>query len=188
MCRGAFTNNKSVTKHLESPPASSAATTTALASTRASARFASTPFIPFLLSELSPAKLSLVTGISTFVQTSCPRLSIDWGYAFPKPLLSPYEASVAMGVHGARGWKDMGIEAQPSSSSSSSSRLKELENGRTGDEDYPMDFYADGSLGEWTPRFGMGVRRAGGEKGRPVPKSKRMQQQARSAVPVPASA
>ena len=24
------------------------------------------------------------------------RLSIDWGYAFPKPLLSPYEASVAL--------------------------------------------------------------------------------------------
>lgn len=37
-------------------------------------------------------------------------------------------------------------------------------------EDYPMDFYADGSLGDWTPRHGMGVRSAGGEKGRPVPK------------------
>ncbi|GAA5986697.1 hypothetical protein JCM5350_001456 [Sporobolomyces pararoseus] len=162
---------KSVTKHLEAPPSSSA-----LAKTTPS-HLTSTPFIPFLLSELSPAKLSLLTGISTFVQTSCPRLSIDWGYAFPKPLLSPYEASVAMGVHGARGWKDMGIEERNSGSSFASSKLKELENGRKGDEDYPMDFYADGSLGEWTPRFGMGVRRAGGEKGRPVPKSKRMQQQ-----------
>lgn len=100
------------------------------------------------------------------MQTSCPRLSIDWGYAFPRPLLSPYEASVALGAPHARGWKSMG-----------SSVPKALENGRKGDEDYPMDFYADGSLGEWTPRFGMGVRRAGGEKGRPVPKSKRMQQQ-----------
>lgn len=71
----------------------------------------------------------------------------------------------------------MGIEERNSGSSFASSKLKELENGRKGDEDYPMDFYADGSLGEWTPRFGMGVRRAGGEKGRPVPKSKRMQQQ-----------
>lgn len=40
-------------------------------------------------------------------------------------------------------------------------------------EDYPMDFYADNSLGEWTPRAGMGIKRTGGEKGRPIPKSKR---------------
>lgn len=26
-----------------------------------------------------------------------PRLSIDWGYAFSKPLLTPYEAMVLMG-------------------------------------------------------------------------------------------
>lgn len=53
-------------------------------------------------------------------------------------------------------------------------KLRELENGRKGEEDYPMDFYADGSLGEWTPRFGMGVKKGGGEKGRPIPKSKRV--------------
>jgi len=152
---------QSVTKHLETPPTP---TSTALTST---SPLSSTPFIPFLLSELSPAKLSLLTGISTFVQTSCPRLSIDWGYAFPKPLLSPYEASVAMGVHGARGWKEMGIREE-------GGKLRELENGRKGEEDYPMDFYADGSLGEWTPRFGMGVKKGGGEKGRPIPKSKRV--------------
>lgn len=31
--------------------------------------------------------------LSTFswVQIACPRLSIDWGMAFEKPLLSPYE-------------------------------------------------------------------------------------------------
>ncbi|GAA6006483.1 hypothetical protein JCM10207_004947 [Rhodosporidiobolus poonsookiae] len=149
---------RSVTKHLEAPPS----TSTALAASKPTS---TTPFIPILLSELSPAKLSLLTGISTYVQTSCPRLSIDWGYAFPRPLLSPYEAAVALGVHGARGWKDMGL--------GEGERARALENGRKGDEDYPMDFYADGSLGEWTPRFGMGVRRAGGEKGRPVPKSKR---------------
>ncbi|GAA5826753.1 hypothetical protein JCM3770_001461 [Rhodotorula araucariae] len=149
---------KSVTKHLEAPPVG--ASSALVAPTPLS----STPFIPILLSELSPAKLSLFRGVSTFVQTSCPRLSIDWGYAFPRPLLSPYEASVALGVHGARGWKSMGAEA---------GRAR-LDNGRKGDEDYPMDFYADGSLGEWTPRFGMGARKAGGEKGRPVPKSKRM--------------
>ncbi|BGP44622.1 Diphthamide biosynthesis protein 1 [Rhodotorula kratochvilovae] len=163
---------KSVTKHLEAPPAGSSSALVP------STPLSSTPFIPLLLSELSPAKLSLLRGVSTFVQTSCPRLSIDWGYAFPRPLLSPYEASVALGVHGARGWKSMGAEA---------GRAR-LENGRKGEEDYPMDFYADGSLGEWTPRFGMGARRAGGEKGRPVPKSKRMAAQRAAAAGAGAAA
>jgi 2-(3-amino-3-carboxypropyl)histidine synthase len=31
-----------------------------------------------------------------WVQVACPRLSIDWGYAFERPLLSPYEAEVAL--------------------------------------------------------------------------------------------
>ncbi|GAA5834953.1 hypothetical protein JCM11251_002070 [Rhodosporidiobolus azoricus] len=162
---------KNVTKHLEAPPSSNPASS--LTPSASSSPPTTTPFIPLLLSELSPSKLSLLRGISTFVQTSCPRLSIDWGYAFPRPLLSPYEASVALGVHGARGWKDMGLDKLPSLKNSPD-RIRELENGRKGEEDYPMDFYADGSLGEWTPRFGMGVRKAGGEKGRPVPRSKRM--------------
>jgi 2-(3-amino-3-carboxypropyl)histidine synthase len=54
--------------------------------------------MPILISELSPAKLSLFPStISIFVQTSCPRLSIDWGAAFGRPVLTPYEASVAVG-------------------------------------------------------------------------------------------
>lgn len=118
-----------------------------------------------LLSELSPSKLALFTGISTFVQTSCPRLSIDWGYAFPKPLLSPYEASVALGAKGARGWGGMGFPAVLQG--------REDDEPAQGEDGYPMDFYADQSLGDWTPRFGMGAKRAGGEKGRPVPKSRR---------------
>ncbi|KAJ7638595.1 putative diphthamide synthesis protein-domain-containing protein [Roridomyces roridus] len=79
------------------------------------------PYIPILLSELSPAKLALFNPhISTFIQTSCPRLSIDWGYAFDRPLLSPYETAVAVGK--AVGWMS-----------------KEEKGG------YPMDFYAAGS-------------------------------------------
>ncbi|GJJ07323.1 hypothetical protein Clacol_001524 [Clathrus columnatus] len=75
------------------------------------------PYIPILLSELSPTKLQLFGNhISTFVQTSCPRLSIDWGYAFDRPLLSPYELSVALDIN--RSWMEEG-------------------EGR-----YPMDFYA----------------------------------------------
>jgi 2-(3-amino-3-carboxypropyl)histidine synthase len=81
------------------------------------------PFMPILLSELSPAKLALFQDhVSTFVQTSCPRLSIDWGYAFSRPLLSPYECAVAIGE--SKGWQGDGMG---------------------GDGAYPMDFYAAGS-------------------------------------------
>ncbi|KAF8592586.1 Diphthamide synthesis [Ramaria rubella] len=80
------------------------------------------PYVPILLSELSPAKLALFApNVSTFVQTSCPRLSIDWGYAFDRPLLSPYEVSVAVGI--TKSWMD------------------EDEDNRL----YPMDFYAGDS-------------------------------------------
>lgn len=59
----------------------------------------SSPALPILLSELSPSKLALFSPhIDVFVQTSCPRLSIDWGAAFERPLLSVYEAGVACGV------------------------------------------------------------------------------------------
>lgn len=78
--------------------------------------------MPILLSELSPAKLALFKDhISAFIQTSCPRLSIDWGSAFPKPLLSPYESSVALQT--TKGWAGVGGEGV-----------------------YPMDFYAAGSV------------------------------------------
>ena len=38
----------------------------------------------------------IFTKKNSWVQIGCPRLSIDWGYAFDKPLLSPYEAHVAL--------------------------------------------------------------------------------------------
>ncbi|KAG5343021.1 hypothetical protein C0989_000011 [Termitomyces sp. Mn162] len=82
------------------------------------------PYIQILLSELSPAKLALFNPhISTFIQTSCPRLSIDWGYAFDRPLLSPYETAVAVGK--TRSW----VEDEE----------------KKGVGMYPMDFYAAGS-------------------------------------------
>lgn len=89
------------------------------------------PYMPILLSELSPAKLALFNEgcskgddkVSAFVQTSCPRLSIDWGYAFEKPLLSPYEAAVALGR--ARSWE---------------------EEEEVGERRYPMNFYEAGSV------------------------------------------
>ncbi|KAJ7499164.1 putative diphthamide synthesis protein-domain-containing protein [Mycena latifolia] len=96
------------------------------------------PYIPILLSELSPAKLALFNPhISTFIQTSCPRLSIDWGYAFDRPLLSPYETAVAVGK--AVGWMPQDKDAD----------------GKNGGG-YPMDFYTAGSpwaLSRTTARF-----------------------------------
>ncbi|KAB1264974.1 2-histidine synthase subunit 1 [Camelus dromedarius] len=54
------------------------------------------PFMRLLLSEIFPSKLSLFPEVDVWVQVACPRLSIDWGTAFPKPLLTPYEAAVAL--------------------------------------------------------------------------------------------
>ncbi|XP_065663605.1 2-(3-amino-3-carboxypropyl)histidine synthase subunit 1 isoform X4 [Hydra vulgaris] len=54
-----------------------------------------------------------------WVQIACPRLSIDWGLAFKKPLLSPYELAVALEQCS---WQSI----------------------------YPMDYYANDSLGPWT--------------------------------------
>lgn len=51
----------------------------------------------FLMSEIFPSKMEQIDDVDCYIQVACPRLSIDWGYAFPKPLLSPYEAEVAMG-------------------------------------------------------------------------------------------
>ncbi|XP_010386806.1 2-(3-amino-3-carboxypropyl)histidine synthase subunit 1 isoform X2 [Rhinopithecus roxellana] len=53
-------------------------------------------FVRLLLSEIFPSKLSLLPEVDVWVQVACPRLSIDWGTAFPKPLLTPYEAAVAL--------------------------------------------------------------------------------------------
>lgn len=81
-----------------------------------------------LMSEIFPSKLALFKNVDAFVQVACPRLSIDWGTAFEKPLLSPYELSVALGD---AKWK--------------------LSEGVSEKESYPMDFYATKSLGFWTP-------------------------------------
>ncbi|XP_051848118.1 2-(3-amino-3-carboxypropyl)histidine synthase subunit 1 isoform X2 [Antechinus flavipes] len=53
-------------------------------------------FFRLLLSEIFPNKLGLFPQVDVWVQVACPRLSIDWGTAFPKPLLTPYEAAVAL--------------------------------------------------------------------------------------------
>jgi 2-(3-amino-3-carboxypropyl)histidine synthase len=66
------------------------------------------------LSEIFPGKLAMMDDVGAWVQVACPRLSIDWGYAFPRPLLSPYEALVALEEKSA-GWmaEDRGGEVYP---------------------------------------------------------------------------
>ncbi|KAI9852429.1 MAG: Diphthamide biosynthesis protein 1 [Thelocarpon superellum] len=79
------------------------------------------PFVTLLLSEIFPEKLAMMSDVECWVQVACPRLSIDWGYAFSCPLLSPYEALVALGQR--PGW----VEGN--------------------DGVYPMDYYARDGLG-----------------------------------------
>lgn len=68
--------------------------------------------VKIILSEIFPQKLAMFNDIDAFIQVACPRLSIDWGYAFDKPLLTPYEAMVMM------------------------------DNDKKWDDSYPMDYYA----------------------------------------------
>jgi len=53
-------------------------------------------FITILLPEIFPDKLELFDGIDVWIQIACPRLSIDWGMSFSKPILTPYEGAVAL--------------------------------------------------------------------------------------------
>ena len=100
--------------------------------------------ITVLLSEIMPEKMKrLSTFFDAFVQTSCPRLSIDWGHAFEKPLLSPYEAAVAMGKTDAN-WM-----------------TAKLTDNDMNDDVYPMDFYAKASAGPWTPNYDEGKKKSG---------------------------
>lgn len=55
------------------------------------------PYFTLLLSEVSPERLALFKGVDAWIQVACPRLSLDWGEAFEKPMLTPYEAHVAFG-------------------------------------------------------------------------------------------
>ena len=57
-----------------------------------------------VLSEINADKLAIFDAhVDAWVQVACPRLSIDWGHAFSRPLLSSYEAHVAFG---AEAWVD----------------------------------------------------------------------------------
>lgn len=119
--------------------------TSALAASPSTTSDAHSVIPPYLLllSELSPAKLDLLPSsqLSTFVQTSCPRLSIDWGYAFSRPLLTPYEANVALGkVKGWKGLEEGGVADAGSPATRVAAPAATAQD--TPHQDYPMDFYS----------------------------------------------
>ena len=89
--------------------------------------------IVLLMSEVRPKALAKFPQVEAWVQASCPRLSIDWGYTLGAPLLTPYELNVMLST--AKPFNE-----QP-------------------DGSYPMDFYATGDAalvsGPWTPGYSL---------------------------------
>ncbi|KAJ3382294.1 Diphthamide biosynthesis protein 1 [Lobulomyces angularis] len=100
-------------------------------------------FTIILLSEIFPSKLSLFQDIDCYIQVACPRLSIDWGYAFEKPLLTPYEFSI---VFGKSRLFDLKVVQKDKMTTNHNAVVLQEEI-----IDYPMDFYSRDSLGPWTP-------------------------------------
>jgi 2-(3-amino-3-carboxypropyl)histidine synthase len=49
-------------------------------------------YFVLFLSEITADKLNKFPQIDAWIQIACPRLSIDWGHFFTKPMLNTYEA------------------------------------------------------------------------------------------------
>ncbi|PSS01361.1 Diphthamide biosynthesis protein [Actinidia chinensis var. chinensis] len=111
-----------------------------------------------LMSELSPTRIALFgESVDAWVQIACPRLSIDWGDAFVKPLLTPFEAEIALGD--LPGWwerepvEDLNFECKDGLDCSRNESCCACNNGDVKEKgesavDYPMDYYAQDG-GEW---------------------------------------
>lgn len=82
--------------------------------------------IKLLIPEVVQDTLDYVDSVDVWVQVACPRLSIDWGGFFKKPLLNTYEFAQSI-----KNFKD-----QPTDLAA---------------RKYPMDFYAKHSCGSHTP-------------------------------------
>lgn len=100
-----------------------------------------------MMSEVRPEKLLRIKHVEAWVQTSCPRLSIDWNYTFGEdvPLLTPYELNVMLGEAEAF-WKQSDVD-----------RDLNQDDDQIVMGEYPMDFYATGDAahksGTWTPGY-----------------------------------
>lgn len=112
-----------------------------------------------LMSELSPARIALFgDSVDAWIQIACPRLSIDWGDAFVKPLLTPFEAEIALGD--LQGWweknpvvkDDFNCNEGGDCCGKRETCCGNNDNGLKGLEedvvDYPMDYYSQDG-GEW---------------------------------------
>ena len=86
------------------------------------------------MSEISPELLQLFQ-VDCFIQVACPRLSIDWGESYTKPLLTSWEAFEIWG-------NEEKIVEDPDNLQST----------------FPMDYYSNNG-GEWT---NYGVKRGYG--------------------------
>jgi 2-(3-amino-3-carboxypropyl)histidine synthase len=53
-------------------------------------------YVLVMMSEIFPQRLARFPEVEAWIQVACPRLSIDWGHQYPRPLLNPYEAEVAL--------------------------------------------------------------------------------------------
>lgn len=101
-----------------------------------------------LMSEISPERLALFEdSVDAWIQIACPRLSIDWGDAFHKTLLTPFEAEVALGL--IPGWWERNGLAN-ACCEDSCSECGSKQNHTV--EDYPMDYYAQDG-GEWNSSY-----------------------------------
>lgn len=80
-----------------------------------------------LMPEVVQDTLKVFDSVDVWVQVACPRLSIDWGSFFYKPLLNPYEFAQSL--------KLVDISSAPDETTT----------------EYPMDFYAKASCGDHTP-------------------------------------
>lgn len=114
-----------------------------------------------LMSEISPARIALFEdSIDAWIQIACPRLSIDWGEAFQRPLLNPFEAEIAVGL--IRGWwenDNSGVSVGCGQSEGSCGCDSGTNNGGVGNRgDYPMDYYAQDG-GEWNSCYMKGKNR-----------------------------
>ncbi|KAL9247964.1 hypothetical protein vseg_021333 [Gypsophila vaccaria] len=119
-----------------------------------------------LMSEISPARIGLFgDSVDAWVQIACPRLSIDWGEAFERPLLNSFEAEIALGL--IPGWWERnecglgngGVGEDCRSNGGSCGCVDGKEKSTVGNgSDYPMDYYAQDG-GQWNSSYTKGKTR-----------------------------
>lgn len=110
-----------------------------------------------MMSEISPTRVELFgDSVDAWVQIACPRLSIDWGEGFKKPLLTTFEFEIAMGY--VKGWWEKERCGSKNSSGGCGSCDSNSNhcgscgcNGGTVAE-YPMDYYAQDG-GDWNGSY-----------------------------------